>query len=149
MIRRDELNKWDHRMLALAEHVAQWSKDPRTKVGAVITQPDRRVVSMGYNGFPRGVRDDDDRYADREVKLRFVCHAERNALDNADVSVRGCDLYVTLQPCADCTKSMIQKGIKRLVAKIDTNREVYYREFLDHSLKMLEEAGTEVVLVTD
>lgn len=134
-------------MLQLAQHVAGWSKDPSTKVGAVIMQPDRRVVSLGYNGFPRGVHDHDARYADRETKLRFVCHAERNALDNADLSLRNCSLYVTFQPCADCTKSMIQKGITRLVTVVDPTRVNYYNDFVNHSLPMLQEAGVEVVQV--
>jgi dCMP deaminase len=146
---RSQLDKWDLRMLELAEHVATWSKDPSTRVGTVIAQPDRRVASMGYNGFPRGVDDLPERYADRDVKMRFVCHAERNALDNAELSVRGCTMYVTLQPCADCTKSMIQRGIKRVVTKVNLNREQYYKDFVDHSLSMLEEAGVEVMQVKD
>lgn len=143
----DDLDQWDRRMLDLASHVANWSKDPNTKVGAVIMQPDHRVASMGYNGFPRGVGDDEDRWSDRQTKERFVCHAERNALDNADQSLRGCTVYVTLQPCADCTKSMIQRGILRLVTAVDTSREKYYNDFKDHSLPMLTEAGVEVLEV--
>lgn len=146
---RSWLDKWDLRMLELAEHVATWSKDPSTQVGAVIAQPDNRVASMGYNGFPRGVKDTPERYADRDVKMRFVCHAERNALDNAELSVRDCTMYVTLQPCADCTKSMIQRGISRVVTKVNLERGQYYRDFVDHSLAMLEEAGVEVMQVKD
>jgi dCMP deaminase len=147
--KREDLSKWDLRMLELAEHVAGWSKDPSTRVGAVIAQPDRRVSSLGYNGFPRGVWDDDARYADRDTKMRFVCHAERNALDNAEISLRGCTMYVTLQPCADCTKSMIQRGISRVVTKVNLEREQYYRDFVDHSVSMMEEAGVEVMQVGD
>ena len=139
---------WDKRMLDLASHVSSWSKDPNTKVGAVITYPDNRIVSMGYNGFPRGVKDLEERYKNRETKLKFVCHAERNALDNAEASVAGCNMYVTLQPCCDCTKSIIQKGIKRLVTRVDTTREQYYKEFTDYSLVMLREAGVRVLQVT-
>lgn len=106
---------WNQRFLNLAYHVGQWSKDPRTKVGAVIVDEKKRVVSVGYNGFPRGVRDDEDRYADRPTKHLFVAHAERNALDNAPLMVEGCTLYVPLLPCNECAKSIIQKGISRVV----------------------------------
>ena len=109
------MTDWDKRFLHLADHVAQWSKDPRTKVGAVIVDDEKRVVSLGYNGFPRGVHDGADRYEDRAVKHLLVAHAERNALDNAPLMVRGCALYATLKPCSECAKSIIQKGIKRVV----------------------------------
>ena len=84
------MRSWDQRFLDLAEHIAQWSKDPRTKVGAVIVDEKKRVVSVGYNGFPRGVDDNPDRYEDRTAKLLFVAHAERNALDNAPLMDEGC-----------------------------------------------------------
>ena len=96
----DQLSKWDARFLELAVHISNWSKDPSTKVGSVIVSPDRRVLSMGYNGFPRGVVDTVERLEDRETKLRYVSHAERNALDNVDQDLRGCILYCTLQPCS-------------------------------------------------
>ena len=107
--------KWDQRFLDLADHIALWSKDPRTKVGAVIVDAKKRVVSVGYNGFPRGVGDDDSRYVDRPTKHLFVAHAERNALDNAPLMVDGCTLYVPLKPCVECAKSIVQKGIMKVV----------------------------------
>lgn len=109
------MNKWTTRFLDLAEHVARWSQDPRTKVGCVIVDDKKRVVSIGYNGFPRGVNDNAARYSDRETKLLFVAHAERNALDNAPLSVEGCSMYVPLMPCNECAKSIIQKGITKVV----------------------------------
>lgn len=111
----DSQEKWDRRFLELADHVAQWSKDPRTKVGAVIVDSLKRVVSIGYNGFPRGVNDDFCRYGNRSLKLKLVAHAERNALDNAPLMVTGCTLYVPLMPCNECAKSIVQKGITRVV----------------------------------
>lgn len=106
---------WDQRFLDLAQHVAGWSKDPSTKVGAVIADPaDRRVLSMGFNGFPRGIADIPGRLNDRTLKLQFVAHAERNALDQAEQPVKGMTLYSTLFPCAECCKSIIQRGIKRV-----------------------------------
>lgn len=108
--------KWDHRFMALAEHIAQWSKDPSTKVGAVIVDKHRRVIGMGYNGFPRGVGDEPSRYADRPTKYKFVVHAEANAILNASVPVEDSTLYVTLAPCHECMKLIIQQGIKAIVS---------------------------------
>lgn len=109
------MSKWADRFLALAEHIAEWSYDPSTKVGAVIVDNKHRVISMGYNGFPRGVRDLSRRYADKETKHLYVCHAERNALDNAPMSVEGCTMYVALLPCNECAKSIIQNGIAKVI----------------------------------
>lgn len=108
--------KWDRRFLDLAGHVAQWSKDPRTQVGSVIVDSRKRVVSVGFNGFPTGVIDIPERYEDRNIKHMYVAHAERNALDNAPLMVDGCTLYTTLFPCNECAKSIIQKGIVRVVS---------------------------------
>jgi len=146
-INENQLTKWDKRFLALAKHVAEWSKDPSTKVGSVIVRPDKRVVSLGYNGFPTGV-EDDDRLNDRETKLMMISHAERNALDNCDVPVRGYTLYTTLYPCSDCTKSIIQKGITRLVCMHEHRIKYFtYDDFLKYSYKMLSEANVETIVV--
>jgi Deoxycytidylate deaminase len=109
--------KWDRRFLELARHVAGWSKDPSTPVGAVIADPDRRIVSLGYNGFPRGVDDWDARYKDRDLKYRMVIHAERNALLFAARPVEGCVLFTwPFAPCSVCAGMAIQSGIARVVA---------------------------------
>ena len=73
------LKKWDLRFLEMARNAASWSKDPSTKVGAIIVDDDKRVISVGYNGFPKGVRDD-ERLDDRQEKYKIIVHAERNAL---------------------------------------------------------------------
>ena len=132
------MSKWSQRFLDLAEHIAEWSHDPRTKVGAVIVDEQKRVVSMGYNGFPRGVNDSDERYNDRSTKHLFVCHAERNALDNAPHSVQGCTMYVPLIPCNECAKSIIQNGISKVVS-YKTNREDTFNWNITRI--MFEEAG--------
>jgi dCMP deaminase len=111
--------KWDLRFLELAKHISGWSKDPSTKVGSVIVDDLNRIISMGYNGFPRHFNDREDLYADRETKLKYVCHAERNALDNAPCSVRFMTLYCTHPPCLDCQKSIVQNGIQRVVCYND------------------------------
>jgi dCMP deaminase len=132
------MSKWDQRFLDLAEHIAEWSHDPRTKVGAVIVDDQKRVVSMGYNGFPRGIKDSEERYNDRSTKNLFVCHAERNALDNAPHSVEGCTMYVPLLPCNECAKSIIQNGIAKVIS-YKTNREDTFH--WDITRIMFQEAG--------
>ena len=111
------LDKWDHRFLALAKHISNWSKDPSTQVGAVITHTrSKRVVSMGFNGFPTGVKDTRERLDDRDTKYEMVVHAEQNALMFAGDRAEGCTLYVhPLPPCARCAVMIIQAGIKRVV----------------------------------
>ena len=131
-------NIWDERFLGLAQHVATWSKDPRTKVGAVLVNETKQVLSVGYNGFPRGVFDLLTRYDDRQTKLMFVAHAERNALDNCFADTRGSTLYVTLPPCNECVKSIIQKGVKRIVTLTSDARP---QDNSDVAMTMLAEAG--------
>jgi dCMP deaminase len=114
---RERQEKWDHRFLNLAREVASWSKDPSTKVGAVVVRPDLTIATMGFNGFPRGFPDDPEDYADRVRKYRFVVHAEANALVSASESLKGCTLYTyPLPPCVDCCKLAIQAGITRFVS---------------------------------
>ena len=110
-----QLTTWDKRFLDLAHHVAQWSKDPSTQVGCVIVNPQRIVVGMGYNGFPRGVKDGADRYDDRPTKYAMVVHAEANAILNAVGSTRGTLAYVTHHPCASCSGLLIQAGVRAII----------------------------------
>lgn len=100
--------KWTHRFLRLAEHVATWSKDPSTKVGAVIVDADQRIVSLGYNGFARGIKDNME---ERDHKYMKVIHAEMNAILYARESLKGCHIFVTNIPCSNCMASIIQSGI--------------------------------------
>ena len=136
------MNKWSERFMELAEHVAEWSKDPSTKVGCVIVDKQNRVVSLGFNGFPRGIKDLPARYQNKETKYLFVAHAERNALDNAPLSVEGCTLYSPLLPCNECAKSIIQKGIKKVVSYKPTedrqhlNWEITKQMFLEAEIQL-------------
>lgn len=109
------MTKWDARFIALAQLVATWSKDPSTQVGTAIVDPKNRVVSLGFNGFARGVQDLD---VTREEKLRRTIHSEDNALLFALRPVEGCTLYVTHPPCARCAAKLIQAGIARVVAQM-------------------------------
>lgn len=109
--------KWDLRFLEMAKLVSTWSKDPSTKVGAVIVRPDRSVLSMGFNGFPRKFGDYLDLYENREEKYSRIIHAEVNALIQARGPVDGCTLYTWPFLCCDrCAVQVIQAGIVRVVA---------------------------------
>ena len=110
--------KWDKRFIELAKHIANWSKDPSTKVGCVVVGEDREIRSTGFNGFPRGIKDDEERLLDREQKYPLICHAEENAIMHAariGVSLKGSTAYVTWPPCTRCARSLIQAGIKEIV----------------------------------
>jgi dCMP deaminase len=114
-------NKWDIRYLELAERVASWSKDPSRQIGAVAVGSKGQVLAQGFNGFPRGIIDTADRYANREIKYKYVVHAEMNVIYNATyngVSLDGSTLYVSGLPvCSDCAKGIIQVGISKVVMK--------------------------------
>ncbi len=139
------MSKWADRFMSLAEHVATWSKDPSTQVGCVIVDKQNRVVSLGFNGFPRGIKDLVNRYEDKETKYLFVAHAERNALDNAPLSVEGCTLFSPLLPCNECAKSIIQKGIAKVVSYEPTEDRPHLR--WDITKQMFLEAGVQLYLI--
>ena len=121
------------------------SRHGQTQVGCVIVDKHNRVVSLGFNGFPRGVKDLAERYNDRPTKHLFVAHAERNALDNAPLSVEGCTLYSPLLPCSECAKSIIQKGITKVVS-YEPDEDVEH--FHWHITKMMfQEAGVQLYLI--
>lgn len=140
-----ELGKWDRRFLGLAAHVAKWSKDPSTQVGAVIAN-DKRVVSLGFNGFPQGLSDD-HRLHDRETKYSMVLHAEENALLFASSDLTGNTIYVyPLPPCSRCAAKIIQTGITRVVTTIpdDMSR---WEDSVALTRTIFQESGVEMVEV--
>lgn len=141
-----ETDKWDARFLKIAYEVSTWSKDPGTRVGAVLVQ-DRRVIATGYNGFPQGISDSLERYADRETKLAFTVHAEVNAILNAaknGAETGKATLYVTFPPCVRCATSIIQAGITRLICpSLDSSPERWRSSFEDGQL-LLNEAKIQV-----
>ena len=111
---------WDEYFMGLAHLSSLRSKDPSTKVGAVIVDEDHKVVSIGYNGMPRGIEDNELPWGKGEgldSKYLYVCHAEFNAILNTrnGSALKGCTLYVTLFPCNECAKAIIQVGIKEIV----------------------------------
>ena len=114
------IRKYDERYLELAKHIAGWSKDPSTGVGAVAIGDKGQVLAQGYNGFPRGVKDSEERYQNKQMKYRYVVHAEMNCIYNAGyngASLDGAQLYVYGLPvCNDCAKGIIQVGIERVIS---------------------------------
>jgi cytidylate kinase len=140
--------KWDKRFLEMAEMVATWSKDPSTKVGCVIVDQERVVLGMGYNGFPRGVCDCEERLNDRSVKYLMVQHAEANAITNASASLKGSTAYVTHAPCANCAGLMIQAGIKKIFTRpTPAGLAERFKDSYTASNIMLTESGVEIVYI--
>ena len=142
---------WGNRYRDLAKEISTWSKDPSTQVGAVIIGKDGQVLTQGYNGFPRRIRDTEERWADRERKYELVVHAEMNAIYNASltgVSLKDATLYVYGLPiCNECAKGIIQVGIKKVIA---TRPKIYNSEW-DKSNKLAEAifAEAEVMYLVD
>lgn len=137
---------WDKWLIGLAEYISTASKDPSTKVGAVIVDSDRRVVSVGYNGLPRGVEDSEERLNNREIKYRMILHAERNALLFSQRSLVGCIMYVyPMMPCASCASMIIQSGIKKVVAPYNDNPR--WVDDFELSKQLFKEAGVELFLI--
>ena len=140
--------KWSGRMLKLAHQVASWSKDQSTKVGAFITTPDGTPLSWGYNGMARGIDDSIPERHERPTKYKWMCHAERNALDLAQTTVSGGIMFVTHSVCTACAQAIIQNRISTVV--IDRNNSVYkmpphWHEDMAIAVEMLEEAGVNII----
>lgn len=131
---------WDGYFIGLARYISTASKDPSTQVGAIIVNSQRRIMSTGYNGFPCGVEDSDDRLFNRELKYPLTVHGELNAALFAGESVAGCTVYVwPFMPCPDCAGALIQKGISRVVAP-ESNNPRWNAPF-SLSRQMFKEAG--------
>jgi len=124
MRRAYRIDKWDQFYLGMAQYIATASKDPSTKVGAVIVRPNNTVISVGYNGFPRGMSDHPSLYEDRETKYSRIVHAEMNAILNAHGPVDGCTLYCTFTPCDRCAVFVVQAGITRVVSPEPTPEQL-------------------------
>lgn len=140
---------WDKRYLELAKLISTWSKDPSTKIGAVVVGDSGQVLAQGYNGFPRGMSDLDELYGDRELKYKRICHAEMNAIYNASrtgVSLYGSTIYVYGLPiCHECAKAVIQVGISRVVMQsMDTDR---WGESCNLAQRFFREAGVEITYI--
>lgn len=138
---------WNKRFLELAIFISSWSKDPSTKVGAVIVDENRRIVSTGYNGFPIGVHDTESRLAIKDIKYKMVLHAEENAIMFAKRDLSKCSLYVSsIPPCSHCAGLIIQSGIKNVYCQ---NCEISdrWKESFKYSRMMFEECGVKFELL--
>lgn len=145
-MKRNDVLSWDEYFMGLAHLSAKRSKDPNTQVGAAIVSPEHRVVGIGYNGFPNGC-DDDEFPWEREgefacTKYPFVVHAELNAILNSTTNLSGCSIYVSLFPCNECAKAIIQSGISRIVYESDKYADT---DGTKASKRMLKAAGVELV----
>lgn len=115
-------SKWDKRFLDLARLVSTWSKDPSTKVGAVIVRPNKTIASIGYNGFPRSLNDNLEDLNDRARKYPRIIHAEMNAILNSTEDLSGYTLYVyPLPPCERCAVHIVQAGIHKVITVTSDN----------------------------
>lgn len=137
---------WDEYFMGMAVLSALRSKDPNTKVGAVIVSPDNKVISIGYNGMPRQIDEEKlswNRGEGLDSKYLYVCHAEFNAILNTQMggTLKGATLYVTLFPCNECAKAVIQTGIKEIVYLNDKYAD---QTIFIASRKMLELAGVKL-----
>jgi dCMP deaminase len=126
------LRKWDKYFLDIAKSAATMSKDPSSILGAVAVK-DKNILSTGFNGFPRGVKDYSSRYEDRETKLKYIVHAEENCIFNAarnGVSLVGATMYVDgIATCSDCAKGVIQSGINRVVMRYKPMKSHWAEQF--------------------
>ncbi|MDO4702283.1 MAG: dCMP deaminase family protein [Erysipelotrichaceae bacterium] len=145
-MKRSNVLSWDQYFMGLAQLSALRSKDPSTQVGACIVDNCNKVVSIGYNGFPIGCSDDifpwDKQGNMIDTKYAYVVHAELNAILNSNADLRNTTIYVTLFPCNECAKAIIQSGIKKVVYQSDKYAD---SDIVIASKKMLQAANIQLV----
>ena len=147
---------WDDYFLHLASQVLLKSKDPSTKVGAIITDDKHSIIATGFNGFPRSIEDTEDRLNNRDMKLKLVVHAEMNAVFNAarsGIALKGCTLYLAATdstglvwggpPCSRCSVEVIQTGINTIISYPKKAVPSRWHEDLVLSESLLNEAGVD------
>lgn len=149
----NERKSWDQFYLEMADFIASRSKDRSAHIGAVLVR-DNAILSMGYNGFPRGVNDDVEVRHERPAKYSYTEHGERNAIYNAakqGIRTQGATMYTQGVPCADCSRAVIQAGITRLVVYWQADDTVFpgWKESCAKGREMLDEVGVEVVVRRD
>ena len=144
-MKKEDYLSWDEYFMGVAILSGMRSKDPNSQVGSCIVSEDNKILSMGYNGFPKGCSDDEFPWAREGVPLNtkylYVTHSELNAILNyRGGSLEGAKLYVSLFPCNECAKAIIQAGIKRVV---------YSEKYrLEDGIELLKRAGIEVVFIS-
>jgi len=137
---------WDDYFMTMVYLVAMRSKDDSTHIGAVVVDPKNRVVSLGYNSFPRGIRDDVPERQERPEKYFWFEHGERNAIYNARRDLEGCKMYTNGIPCMDCSRAVVQAGLVHVTVDKrwhDTNYN-QWKEHAERALILFKEAGITV-----
>ncbi len=141
---------WDQYFMGICKLSALRSKDPGTQVGACIVSPDNRIVGVGYNGLPYGCDDKEYPWAREgaymETKYPYVVHAELNAILNSTRELKGCRIYVSLFPCNECAKAIIQSGIKEIIYVSDKDAD---KDFNKVSKRILKDAGVKLRQMED
>ena len=144
---RDRQRRWDEYFLSIAEAVSLKSKDPSTKIGAVVVDKNYTIRATGYNGFPRGVEDSDERLNDRETKYKIVVHGEMNAIlaaARAGVALDGCTLYLHCPfggpPCHRCAAEIIQSGIDCVIST-PSKSTTRWGDSQELSIQLMKEGG--------
>lgn len=144
---------WHKKFSDMVTLIASWSKDPSTKVGAVIVDNEHNVRSIGYNGFPRDVNDDNEERWERPEKYLWTEHAERNAIYAAarhGTPIENCVIYLAWYPCADCARAIIQAGIKTVYINNkkltgDTEKDERWKDHFRVSETMFNESGVDII----
>ncbi|MBN3490486.1 dCMP deaminase family protein [Acholeplasma equirhinis] len=148
-MKRDNYISWDTYFMGVAKLSALRSKDPATQVGACIINSDKRIIGIGYNGLPNGIKDEEFSWEKEgdflKTKYPYVVHAEANAILNATTNLKGSSLYVTLFPCNECMKLIVQSGIKEIVYM--SNKD-HGKDFNQASTYMMEKAGIKARQIT-
>ena len=137
--------EWHKRYLKLAYEIASWSKDPSKQIGAVAVGSKGQVLAQGYNGFPRGIRHSSKRLNDRDLKYKYVVHAEMNLIYNASyngTSLDGSTVYVTGLPvCSECAKGLIQVGVQQVIMPAMNDVPETWKNSFEFTKELFEEAG--------
>ena len=136
---------WDEYFMGIAYLSAMRSKDPSTQVGACIIDEDKKIIGIGYNGFPIGSNDDEMPWNKEgeflDTKYPYVVHAELNAILNSIKSLKNCIIYVTHFPCNECAKAIVQSGIKKVIYFSDKHKD---KDSTKASRRILENAGLNI-----
>lgn len=138
---------WDARFMDLAIHISAWSKDRSRQVACVIVAADNSVRAIGFNGFPRGLNDEDEIRHSRPSKYLWTEHAERNAIYVAarnGIPLDGCRMYLPWFPCVDCARAIVQAGLLEVISRQPDFSDVRWGEDFKVAVELLKEAGVVV-----
>lgn len=150
-------NKWHVRFLRMARELSTWSKDPSKQIGVIAVGENRKILSTGYNGFPIGIEDTEERYINREEKYKYIVHGEKNCIYNAclnGISLAGSTMYVWGLPvCKECAKAIIQVGVKEVVIpelkKPGRECEVKWHDEFEVTKDLFNEVGIKITYVEE